>query len=310
MGKKDMITKAYMKDKNVFADAFNYLLYGGRSVIHPKKLHIIGTELIELPYSAEKKGKAVQQHRDIMMCLSSMQDENQVYVMLGLEAQSQVHYGMPVRAMLYDALQYAGQIRELKEQHQTKQEKRFSREEYLSGLYKTDRLIPVITLIVFFGAEHWDGPVRLHEMLDIHEKGLEKYIQDYQLNLIAPEAMSEQEFTQLHSSLREVLQYIKYSKDKKKLEEIVNRDERFRSLDRTAAEVLNVVTNSKLKFSEEEETVDMCKAIEDIRWDAREAEAKQTAVNLDRMGMSVNQIARALERKEELVFQWLQEMRA
>ena len=29
MGLADTVTKAYMKDNSVFADAFNYLIYGG-----------------------------------------------------------------------------------------------------------------------------------------------------------------------------------------------------------------------------------------------------------------------------------------
>ena len=32
MGKKDTITKNYMKENRVFADAFNYLLYNGHFV--------------------------------------------------------------------------------------------------------------------------------------------------------------------------------------------------------------------------------------------------------------------------------------
>ena len=31
MGLADTVTKAYMKDNSVFADAFNYLIYGGEA---------------------------------------------------------------------------------------------------------------------------------------------------------------------------------------------------------------------------------------------------------------------------------------
>ena len=36
MGLADTVTKAYMKDNSVFADAFNYLIYGGEAVVDPK----------------------------------------------------------------------------------------------------------------------------------------------------------------------------------------------------------------------------------------------------------------------------------
>lgn len=32
MGLTDTVTKAYMKENTVFADAFNYLIYGGKAV--------------------------------------------------------------------------------------------------------------------------------------------------------------------------------------------------------------------------------------------------------------------------------------
>ena len=37
MGLADTVTKAYMKDNSVFADAFNYLIYGGEAVVDPKR---------------------------------------------------------------------------------------------------------------------------------------------------------------------------------------------------------------------------------------------------------------------------------
>ena len=33
MGLADTVTKAYMKENTVFADAFNYLIYGGKAVV-------------------------------------------------------------------------------------------------------------------------------------------------------------------------------------------------------------------------------------------------------------------------------------
>ena len=36
MGKADIVTKAYMRKSNIFADAFNYLIYNGRKVINPE----------------------------------------------------------------------------------------------------------------------------------------------------------------------------------------------------------------------------------------------------------------------------------
>jgi predicted transposase/invertase (TIGR01784 family) len=63
--------------------------------------------------------------------------------------------------------------------------------------------------------------------------------------------------------------FIKYSKDKNKLNELLTGDEKFKSMDRNAAEVINTVTGSGLKLKESEDTIDMCKAIEDMMKDSR-----------------------------------------
>ena len=48
MGLADTVTKAYMKDNSVFADAFNYLIYGGEAVVDPKQLQELDTTEIAL----------------------------------------------------------------------------------------------------------------------------------------------------------------------------------------------------------------------------------------------------------------------
>ena len=96
-----------------------------------------------------------------------------------------------------------------------------------------------------------------------------QYVPDYKINLIAPEQMSDDEIKEFKSSLKEVMLYIKYSKDKAKLQEIAQEDPNFLSMDRHAAEVINVTTNSRLKYPEGKETINMCLAIEEMRNESR-----------------------------------------
>lgn len=65
--------------------------------------------------------------------------------------------------------------------------------------------------------------------------------------------MSDNELDKLQISLREVMKYIKYSKDKKKIDDIVQSDERFSKLERSAFNVINIYTNSNLKVNNNEE---------------------------------------------------------
>lgn len=51
---KDTVTKVYIKDAGVFADAFNYLIFEGDPVIDPLKLHKMDTTEIGMPYGEGK----------------------------------------------------------------------------------------------------------------------------------------------------------------------------------------------------------------------------------------------------------------
>lgn len=85
MGKKDTVTKDYMKDNYVFADAFNYLLYGGKQVIDPQKLRPLDTTLTGIPYGEGRTQVPVQKFRDVSKYLTVMEDDNAAYLLLGIE---------------------------------------------------------------------------------------------------------------------------------------------------------------------------------------------------------------------------------
>ena len=54
MGTSDIVTKEYMRENTVFADAFNYLIYNGEKVIDPAKLKEIDPTEIALPFDDEE----------------------------------------------------------------------------------------------------------------------------------------------------------------------------------------------------------------------------------------------------------------
>ena len=76
-------------------------------------------------------------------------------------------------------------------------------------------------------------------------------------------------------SLREVLLYIKYSKDKKKLEELLMTAPSFKTVERKTAIAINTITNSKLKLDEKGEIIDMCQAIAELREEMKTEGIKQ-----------------------------------
>ncbi len=284
MGRKDTVTKTYMEQNNIFADAFNYYIFGGQQVIRPDHLKELDTTEMVVPYGSDGAGEPEQKYRDVMKSLTAMQDENAAYLLLGIENQSDVNYAMPVKNLVYDVMHYAKQVQEAANSHRrAKDYKGRGKGEFLSGFYKEDKLIPVVTLVIFFSPDEWDGPTSLHEMMNVKEERILSLVPDYQIHLIAPAELADEELKKFHSSLREVLGFIKYANDMEKMDRIVHGD--FQKLRREEIDVLNQCVNVKLKLPEGEETIDVCKAWEDMR---REAEERTLLQNLSNMMKELN----------------------
>ncbi|MBQ6342579.1 MAG: Rpn family recombination-promoting nuclease/putative transposase [Anaerolineaceae bacterium] len=269
MGKIDDVTKEYMSHNEIFADAFNFFLYGGRQVIKPENLLERDITEIAIPFG-NQTADSVQRYRDVLKALRIMEDENAVYVLLGAELQANIHYAIPARNMLYDAINYVQQISIISRAHQNDSNDGLKGDEYLSRFAKSDKILPIITLVIYFGNKMWDGPLSIHDMFESSNETLRKFVPDYNINLICPAAMSDEDFENLHSGLRDVLKYIKYSINRKALWDMVNSDDRYKAIDRETANVINIVTDSKMTIKEKEDTVNMCEAIKEIREEGRE----------------------------------------
>ena len=98
-----------------------------------------------------------------------MHDDSRIYLLLGIEDQSEPHFAMPVKNMVYDALEYAGQVENSARSHREAKQWPSTSVEYLTGFYKNDRLIPVIAIVVYFGSDTWNAPRSLHEMLSVQD---------------------------------------------------------------------------------------------------------------------------------------------
>lgn len=106
-------------------------------------------------------------------------------------------------------------------------------DEFLSGMRKEDRLHPIITIVVCYSEDIWDGPVCLKDMIvDMPEK-IEKVFSDYKMNLV---------------QIRDSGQYIFHNEDVKNLFEV-----------------------SRMIYEEDEEVEGskMCRALENLKESGR-----------------------------------------
>ncbi len=232
MGQIDTLTKNYLSEKRRFAELFNVLVFHREEVDH--------TKLNEEDTSLTDPSLSVQRQRDV---LKVMEDGKRKMVLLGVENQTNIHPRMPLRVMEYDALTYKRQ--------------------------KQKHLIPVITVVLYWGSGPWKGPRSLFDIMDPEYR--ERYrgiVQDYSINVLAPCELEQKDLSDLKSDLRLVLQAIKYSGDKEQFMKIISEDEGYRKVERSTAELISALTKAELVYNEEKEEVDMCEAIRQLVQDA------------------------------------------
>lgn len=185
--KPDPVLKDFWSDNNRFADLFNQVFFQGKAVIIPDKLSDKDTEESTV-FMEKKQVTAISRSRDVI----KQHLDGAELVLVAMENQMKIHYAMPVRSMLYDALRYTRQCKELERAHRRDKELK-QPEEFLSGMTRTDRLQPVISLVVYYGEKPWDGPTALSDMMDIPPL-FRPLFSDQKLNLLQMRDTGEMKF--------------------------------------------------------------------------------------------------------------------
>ena len=278
MSAKDTKSKEYLSDNHRFADACNYVLYDGQKVIKAEDLTEQDSIEVLSILGINEKEIQKQKWRDLLKRAIIKTANNTIYVLLGIENQSEIHYAMPVKNMIYDALNYGSQVKEAAKLHKDNQDKQTSAE-FLSGFKKTDELTPVVTITVYWGPEKWDAPLSLHQMFGNVDERLRKFIPDYHINLIEPYAIDD--FERFESELGEVLEAIKCSNNKENFSELIKNNTIFKELSNESLTAINLFTGSEIPLNREEEVTDVCKAIEDLKQEYFDEHKDEYAKELD-----------------------------
>ena len=195
--KPDVVLKQYWSRNEEFADFFNAILFNGKMIIRPDDLEEADTDssvLIENSDAIE----SIHLARDTIRIRKRIKTGKIELVLLGMEHQEHIHYAMPLRVMGMDYSAYKKQYDQ--NARTIKDQKGLSKDEYLSGMKKTDKLIPVITIVVYYGEKPWDGALNIKQMLDI-PRDFRKYVCDYKMLLVEARKLdSEKNQLQLHNS--------------------------------------------------------------------------------------------------------------
>ena len=187
MGKEDVYESDYLENAAVFADLVNGVLYHGEQVVKPQELREQDGEL-----KSASDGVVRKVVRDKVRLWSGA-----VLAVFSVENQTRVDYHMVMRAMLSESMAYEKQWKKLKEKwikrlkrKQRTEKERLTSDEFLSGMRKADKFIPVITIVVYYGKEKpWDGARTLHELLDVkgNEEKIFPFISNYRFSPLFPQ---------------------------------------------------------------------------------------------------------------------------
>lgn len=304
--KPDTVLKNYWNDNEQFADLINAVLFEGKQVIKPEELEDVDTE-----------ESSVLEHREYAETIKASRDNIKVqkkstvfgveFVLLGMESQEHIHYAMPMRVMGYDYGSYKKQYDSNAKKYKTAEG--LNEDEYLSRMKKTDKFIPVITIVVYYGEKAWDGATSLHEMLNIpHE--MTKYVNDYKMLLVEARKNDLTLHNMNNVDLFHLLQIILDRSISKN--EAMKKAIQYSEEHKTKKSVIMTVagaTNSKIDYNAfEKGDGDMCTLFEEI---AKENEAKGEAKGIIEtgyeFGISENDILERLQNKLNVSLQMAQE---
>lgn len=302
--KTDSILKSFWKDNEHFADLFNAAVFDGRKILSPDDLTEVDTDLSStLKFNGH--AETVQRVFDVVKKVAYGIE----FVILGLENQEDVHYAMPLRHMLGDALSYLKEYNEIMAKNR-KTNHLSSSAEFLSGMDKTDQLHPIISLCVYYGDEEWDGPLCLTDMLNIPEEWKE-LVSDYKMNLIQVRKSESLKFQ--NEDVNTVFKIVRliYKENYKEL------DEKYKDkpIDTELALVIGAVTNSQriinqaLNSEKKGEKIDMCKALENLEKKGKEELLRDLVKKKLQKEKNIEEIADALEQEPSTIQKIIDELK-
>ncbi len=259
MGVKDIHARNFYSNDARYADIINGLIYNGQQIVKKEDVH-------------EKDSRADSTERDLIRKVIFGIN----FTVIGIENQEYIDYSMPLRNMHYDVHEYEQQAAQI---HKTVSEnpKGLSRGEFLYRFRRESRLHPTITLILYYGEDEWDGATQLHDILDFSDipEEMRNLVQNYQIHVIDIRKLKDTSV--FHTDVKQVFDFIRYSKDKENLRNLILSDPAFHHLDIDTAKFISYYANKeyfmKLIPSDSDKGghINMCQALDEIMQDERKA---------------------------------------
>lgn len=143
MGRIDITFNKCLNNNERYADCFNTAI--GKKIINPGKLKSMDRITIK---TGSCKNSSYEKKRD---CIKSYGGDK-IYAILVIESQPNIHHAMASRSYICNAYNYDEQLSALRKMHKIKKD--LKNAEFIAVFSKNDRIIPTVTISVYFGREH------------------------------------------------------------------------------------------------------------------------------------------------------------
>ena len=268
MATKDIAEKHLVEYNDIFCDLVNMAFYKGEPLIKPNTLEDRrARELIH------KEKKIAEIERDVCKIYKKAQVE---LAILGIENQTAPDKYMPIRLMEYNTAAYRTQLEELEEK-------------------KRKEIIPVITLVVYFGTMPWKKYLSLHEVVKIPEE-FEHHFNDYNIKVLPLAFLSEKQAAKFHTAdMRAVAYYLRQKRLKKDYKPSNEAISHMQSIARVISALSgdkNILTAYNNMLSEGKEPVNMCEMIQKIKDESKTEGLLEAARNMLKEGLTFELIAK------------------
>ncbi|MDO4333301.1 MAG: Rpn family recombination-promoting nuclease/putative transposase [Eubacteriales bacterium] len=271
MGVTDPKGKAIVADPIHVCDLVNGGLFRGKQVLDPAKMEKVPPTAAIIYQDGNGKEKKKERTADGLF----RYDGREHFALISLENQHDSNYIMPLKDMLISALLYDQQVKEIKKERKEQGEWKDSAE-FLSGIRREDKLSPVCCIVFYHGEKPWEGPTRLHDMIEF-PKGLERlreFCPDFKINLIDWKHVNPNHFK---TGLRQLFELMPYAGNKRKMREYIKENSTsFAELDDESCDLLETFLGigcldgvQRRDFQSEEGGHNMCTAIREWLMDSK-----------------------------------------
>lgn len=261
MGQPNDVLNYYLQRNDRVAAICNYC--AGEELFAPEKIKPMdGFDSVRTA-----KNKMTHIQRDILR----QAEVNGKSLILGIENQNDINLIFPFRQMEMDCLEIRRQIEALQEKNKSEP----GADDFMYGVNETDKLAPVMDIVLYWGKAAWKRPKTLMDMQDMENipKELKPLLNDYHINLVSVREIPDEELDKMQSDIGLVIGIIKHSQSLLELKEYIEKHRKgFTHFSRSAADVIDVCVGIRAlkevmqyyKNEKKEEECNMCQAIDDL----------------------------------------------